>query len=163
MTKVGGHGRPGEQLFRHGRPSSCLILSGRDVFQILFSLLWTGFFVVSYRRAWRENGDLSFRIFGIPVLLAGLTITVGRFVLDVHLRNTLAPWHRHVDAKAFGASAPVPVRACLAPSNGSVRRRGGMRPCTTSSPVDASSSTGGAYGRERGPRPAPAMHNPAGS
>jgi len=39
---------------------------------------------------------------------------------------TLALSHRRVDAKASGASAPAPVRACLAPPNESVRRRGGI-------------------------------------
>jgi len=85
------------------------------------------FDVADAHRAGEIKAALS--LMGTPigpcdVLIAGQASQRG-LVLVTH---TLAPSHRHVAAKASGASAPTPVRACPAPSNESVRRRWGITP-----------------------------------
>ena len=84
---------PGERVLWQGRPSTALILRPIDVFLIPFSLLWGGFALFWNVSVWTagEGGDavLPFKLFGLPFLIVGLYLIVGRFWLDSHLRGRL--------------------------------------------------------------------------
>lgn len=81
---------PGERVVWRGRPHSGLIFRPIEIFLIPFSLLWGGFAVFWNVSAWTMDGDPTFKLFGLPFLIAGLYITVGRFLLDISLRNRIA-------------------------------------------------------------------------
>jgi hypothetical protein len=60
-----------------------------DVFLVPFSLLWGGFAISWNADVWTANTPLEFRLFGLPFLIAGVYVTVGRFVLDAWIRSRL--------------------------------------------------------------------------
>ena len=82
----------GEALVWSGRPAQGLHLTGIDIFLIPFSLAWGGFAIV-----WEvmvvaivPDGDspkLLFALFGIPFVLVGLYLIVGRFFVDAAIRR----------------------------------------------------------------------------
>jgi len=82
----------GERVLWEGQPYTGLILRPIEVFLIPFSVLWGGFALFLNFNAWfmgQENADPSFNLFGIPFLLAGIYITVGRFLIDIYVRRQL--------------------------------------------------------------------------
>lgn len=79
----------GERVVWTGHPCRGPILRPVDLFLIPFSLLWAGGVIVWNVIAWTRGADLLFRLFGIPFLLFGLYITVGRFLIDVILRRRM--------------------------------------------------------------------------
>ncbi|WP_267380576.1 MULTISPECIES: hypothetical protein [unclassified Sphingomonas] len=80
----------GEQIVWEGRPYSGLVLRPIEVFLIPFSLVWGGFALFWNTSVWTTNADLSFKLFGLPFLIAGLYVTVGRFFVDIYLRKRTA-------------------------------------------------------------------------
>jgi hypothetical protein len=70
-----------EQLLWVGRPPRGLILQATDVFLIPFSLLWGGFAIVWETMA-LADGPWYFGLFGVPFVLVGLYMIVGRFWID---------------------------------------------------------------------------------
>lgn len=77
----------GEQLLWSGRPRQGLLLQPADAALIPFSLLWGGFAfvweyeVVSTHRFW------VLQLWGIPFVLVGLYLVVGRFFADAYVRG----------------------------------------------------------------------------
>lgn len=85
---VSRHLEPGEQLLWAERPRQGVLLRPSDAFMIPFSLVWGGFaFVWEYLALSSE--EPWFGLFGIPFVLAGWHLMVGRFVADARLRRTL--------------------------------------------------------------------------
>ncbi len=79
---------PDEQLLWAGRPRLGVLLRPSDAFMIPFSLVWGGFaFVWEYLALSSE--EPWFGLFGIPFVLAGWHLMVGRFIADARLRRTL--------------------------------------------------------------------------
>ena len=78
---------PGEQALWIGRPRSGLILRGADAFAIPFSLLWAGFAVYWLYSAAASGAPLPFVLFGVPFVLVGIYIVVGRFFVDARQRE----------------------------------------------------------------------------
>jgi hypothetical protein len=84
MTDVRAQLLPGEKIVWEGAPYSGLVFRPIEIFLIPFSLLWGGFAVVWNAGVWKTDADLSFKLFGLPFLIAGLYVTVGRFVANVN-------------------------------------------------------------------------------
>ncbi|QNQ09942.1 PH domain-containing protein [Sphingomonas alpina] len=84
---------PHERVLWEGKPGTGIILRPVEAFLIPFSLLWGGFALFWNVSVWAIDGngaDLPFKLFGLPFLVAGLYITVGRFWLDMRIRGNLA-------------------------------------------------------------------------
>ena len=78
---------PGEQLLWSGRPGQGVRLRRADAFAIPFSLIWAGFTAVWEIEAIRSGEPLFMRLWGIPFLVLGAYLVVGRFVADARLRR----------------------------------------------------------------------------
>jgi hypothetical protein len=77
---------PHEQLLWWGRPRQGFVLRASDAYIIPFSFLWAGFAVFWETIVNVSRAPLLFRLWGIPFVLAGLYITVGRFYVDAKTR-----------------------------------------------------------------------------
>ncbi len=78
---------PNEQLLWTGQPRHDIVFCGADVFVIPFSLLWGGFAIFWEVSVIRSGADWFGPIFGIPFVLVGLYMIVGRFIIDAQQRT----------------------------------------------------------------------------
>jgi hypothetical protein len=76
-----------EQIIWEGKPDPSLIFRPIEVALIPFSIFWAGFAVFWNVQVWATPADLSFKLFGLPFLIAGLYVTFGRFLIDAQLRK----------------------------------------------------------------------------
>jgi len=80
----------GEKLMWTGKPKTGIVFRSSDFFIIPFSLLWFGFSVFWEASVMKTGAPLLFKLWGIPFVLIGLYITVGRFFADAMKRaNTI--------------------------------------------------------------------------
>lgn len=70
-----------EKLLWCGRPRKGIIFRTSDIFAIPFSLLWFGF-AIFWESAAVKNGPFFFMLWGIPFILVGLYMSIGRFFYD---------------------------------------------------------------------------------
>ncbi|MFD2783849.1 PH domain-containing protein [Hymenobacter rubripertinctus] len=79
-----------EKLIWTGKPKTGIVFRSSDAFLIPFSLRWGGFAVFWETSVLATGAPFPFALFGIPFILVGLYITVGRFFLDAKKRaNTI--------------------------------------------------------------------------
>jgi len=76
-----------ERLLWSGAPPGGLLLRATDAVLIPFTLMWGGFAFFWEGTVWKSNGPPVMKLFGIPFVLIGLYITVGRFFFDAWQRG----------------------------------------------------------------------------
>lgn len=79
--------QPGEQLLWHGAPATGLRLQKSDLSMIPFSLAFCGFSIFWEVSVIRSGGGLLPCLFGIPFIVIGLYLMLGRFFLDAYNRK----------------------------------------------------------------------------
>jgi hypothetical protein len=79
-----------ERIVWRGEPFAGFIFRPIEVFLIPFSLFWAGFAIFWNVDVWSTDADFSFKFFGLPFILAGIYITIGRFLIDIMLRKRMA-------------------------------------------------------------------------
>ena len=84
-----GYLGPGEKLLWSGQPEAGLKLRGSDAIVIPFSLMWAGFALFWEYSVLGTNAPLFFKLWGIPFVLVGLYMVVGRFFVDAWMRPAL--------------------------------------------------------------------------
>lgn len=79
-----------EKLIWTGKPKTGIIFRSSDFFLIPFSLLWGGFAIFWESTVIMTDAPFFFKLWGIPFVLVGLYITIGRFFIDAKKRaNTI--------------------------------------------------------------------------
>ncbi len=78
-------GRPVTLLWT-GNPAQGLRFRAADLGLVPFSFLWFGFAIFWEYSAVSGGTPLFFRLWGVPFLLVGLYISLGRFFVDAYIR-----------------------------------------------------------------------------
>ena len=81
---------PNEKVVWWGQPVQGLMLTRRDGILIPFSLLWGGFAIFWETSVLRSGAPFPFALFGVPFVLIGLFLIVGRFLFDSWLRRRMS-------------------------------------------------------------------------
>ncbi len=77
---------PGEHVLWSGQPRRGVQFRPSDLTAIPFSLLWAGFAFFWEWNAIHSKGPLLLRLWGVPFVLAGCQMLVGRFITDAWQR-----------------------------------------------------------------------------
>lgn len=78
---------PGERLIWAAQPVQGIKFRTIDFFGVPFSILWAGFAFYWEYSVIKGGAPFMFVLFGVPFVLIGVYVTVGRFFLDAWLRS----------------------------------------------------------------------------
>lgn len=79
----------GEQFLWNGRPKQGIHFQSYDVFLVPFSLFWGGFAIFWNASVWDAGAPSFFRLWGLPFLIIGVYLIIGRFLHDAYNRTYL--------------------------------------------------------------------------
>jgi hypothetical protein len=77
---------PLEQVLWTGRPRQGLVLRASDAIQIPFAIFWCGF-IAFWEHGVMQGGNWFFMLWGVPFIVIGVHLLVGRFFIDAWLRK----------------------------------------------------------------------------
>jgi hypothetical protein len=77
----------GEKVVWWGQPKRGLLFTRRDWLLVPFSLFWAGFIVFWETNVLRANGATFMKLWGVPFMLIGIYLVVGRYVVDAWVRR----------------------------------------------------------------------------
>jgi hypothetical protein len=80
----------GERVVWRGTPYSGLLFRSSEIFLIPFSLFWGGFAIFWNVSVWTTEAPFEFKLFGLPFLVVGIYVMIGRFVIDARIRDRMA-------------------------------------------------------------------------
>jgi hypothetical protein len=78
---------PGDRLVWYGIPKQGILFSKSDIFLVPFSLLWGGFAILWELLAISSDAPLIFMLWGIPFVLLGIYMIIGRFIVNALIRK----------------------------------------------------------------------------
>ena len=79
--------QPGEKLLWTGKPYHGLIFRKPDIFLVPFSMLWISGIVSWEISVFNSDASFFFLLFGVPPILFGLYLMIGRFIYDSKKRT----------------------------------------------------------------------------
>ena len=77
----------GERIVWSGAPARGILFTARDWFLIPFSVFWCGFIIFWEANVLGSKAPGFFALWGMPFILIGLYLAVGRFAADSWLRR----------------------------------------------------------------------------
>ena len=76
-----------EKVLWQGKPKSGIVLRTNDIWFIPFSILWASIAFYAEYSILRMEAPLFMLLFGLPFVVIGLHLTIGRFIVDAMQRK----------------------------------------------------------------------------